>query len=279
MNRGLLRMDLAPLRESRDFRHLLASRSVTLFGTDAAAVALLVQAKQLTGSAVAVGLLGVAELLPIIVFGLYGGLLADRFDRGRMLRWCEAGLGGLAALLTVNAALPHPAIWPLYLLAAAMTMLSSLQRPSFDAAVPRTVRRDRLSAASALLSMTSNAGEIVATALGGAVAAAAGAGYVYGLDAVTFAVSWWLLTRLSPLPPPEAGEHAPGPGAARRHLRAALRPRPPRPDRLLPGRPVRHDVRLPERAVPVPRRRPARDLGRGADVRRARRRRAGLLRG
>ena len=72
MSRGLLRMDLAPLRESRDFRQLLASRSVTLFGTDAAAVALLVQAKQLTGSAVAVGLLGVAELLPIIVFGLYG---------------------------------------------------------------------------------------------------------------------------------------------------------------------------------------------------------------
>ena len=130
MSRGLLRMELAPLRESRDFRHLLASRSVTLFGTDAAAVALLVQAKQLTGSAVAVGLLGVAELLPIIVFGLYGGLLADRFDRRRMLRWCEAGLGGLAALLTVNAALPHPAIWPLFLLAAAMTMLSSLQRPS-----------------------------------------------------------------------------------------------------------------------------------------------------
>ena len=212
MSRGLLRMDLAPLRESRDFRHLAASRSVTLFGTDAAAVALLVQAKQLTGSAIAVGLLGVAELLPIIVFGLYGGLLADRFDRGRMLRWCEAGLGGLAALLTVNAALPRPAIWPLYLLAAAMTMLSSLQRPSFDAAVPRTVRRDRLSAASALLSMTSNAGEIVATALGGAVAAGAGAGFVYGLDAVTFAVSWWLLTRLSALPPPEAGEHAPAPG-------------------------------------------------------------------
>ena len=252
MNRGLLRMDLAPLRESRDFRLLLASRSVTLFGTDAAAVALLVQAKQLTGSAVAVGLLGVAELLPIIVFGLYGGLLADRFDRGRMLRWCEAGLGVLAALLTVNAALPHPAVWPLYLLAAAMTMLSSLQRPSFDAAVPRTVRRDRLSAASALLSMTSNAGEIVATALGGAVAAAAGAGFVYGLDAVDLR---GVLVAADPAQPAAAargGRARPRPGAARRHLRAALRPRPPRPDRLLPGRPVRHDVRLPERAVPVP---------------------------
>ena len=66
--------------------------------------------------------------------------------------------------------------------------------------MPRTVRRDRLSAASALLSMSSNAGEIVATTLGGAVAAAAGAGYVYGLDTVTFAVSWWLLTRPQPAP-------------------------------------------------------------------------------
>jgi MFS family permease len=74
------------------------------------------------------------------------------------------------------------------------------------------VRRDRLSAAAALLSLTANAGEIVATALGGAVAAAAGPGFVYGLDAVTFAVSLWLLSRLAPLPPPGPGEHTPAPG-------------------------------------------------------------------
>ena len=208
----MLRMDFVPLRDSREFRLLFSSRSITLFGTNAGGVALLVQAKQLTGSAVAVGLLGIAELVPIVVFGLYGGLLADRFDRGRMLRWCEAGLGCLAGALVLNASLPHPAVWPLYALAAGMSALAALQRPSFDAAVPRTVARERLSGASAMLSMSSNAGQIIGAAVGGAVAAGAGPQFVYLLDAATFAVSFWLLCCLRPLAPPDAGEHTPAPG-------------------------------------------------------------------
>jgi len=68
-----LRADPTPLRTSRDFRLLYASRTVTALGTDATEVALLVQARQLTGSTVAVGLLGAVELLPLVVFGLYGG--------------------------------------------------------------------------------------------------------------------------------------------------------------------------------------------------------------
>ena len=127
MSLGLLRMDLAPVRDSRDFRLLFTSRTVTLLGTIASDVALLVQAKQLTGSTVAVSLLGVAELVPVVIFGLYGGVLADRLDRRRMIRWCEAGLGCCAALLAVNASLPRPALWPLYALAAAMTTLAALR--------------------------------------------------------------------------------------------------------------------------------------------------------
>jgi MFS family permease len=102
----MLRMDFVPLRDSREFRLLFASRSITLFGTNAGEVALLVQAKQLTGSAVAVGLLGIAELVPIVVFGLYGGLLADRFDRGRMLLSStrfSLWSGGLACVAAVGA--------------------------------------------------------------------------------------------------------------------------------------------------------------------------------
>ncbi len=60
-----------------------------MLGSQAAEVALLVQAKQLTGSPLVVGLLGMAELVPLVVFGLYGGVLADRFDRRALMRWCE----------------------------------------------------------------------------------------------------------------------------------------------------------------------------------------------
>jgi MFS family permease len=211
----MLRMDLSPLRGAADFRWLLCSRTVTLLGTEASAVALLVQAKQLTGSALAVGLLGVAELVPLMVFGLYGGVLADRLDRGMLLRWGEAGLGVLAALLLLNALLARPSVWPLYLLAAAMTALGALQRPSFDAAVPRTVPRDQLAAAAGLLGVTTNASVLLGTALGGALAAAVGPQLVYGFDTASFAVSFILLTRLRRLPPPAAGPAGTVPQKAR----------------------------------------------------------------
>ena len=198
----MLRMDLSPLRGAADFRWLLCSRTVTLLGTEASEVALLVQAKQLTGSAFAVGLLGVAELVPLVVFGLYGGVLADRLDRTRLLRWGEAALGLLAALLLVNALLPDPAVWPLYLLATAITTVSALQRPSFDAAVPRTVPRDQLPAAAALLGVSGSTSMIIGTALGGALAAGPGAKLVYGWDTASFVVSLILLTRVRPLPAP-----------------------------------------------------------------------------
>ncbi len=223
MSRSLLRMDVSPLRGSgqASFRVLYASRSVTLFGTQATDVALLVQARQLTGSAFAVGLLGVAELIPLVVFGLYGGVLADRLDRRRLLRWCEAGLGLLAAALAGNAVAPHPAVWPLYALAAAMSMLTALQRPSLEAAIPRTVPRQQLAAAAALLSISGDAGAIIGATVGGAIAAGPGAGWVYGFDTASFAVSFLLLLRLRPLPPPAAGDHPPGPGP--RAILAGLR--------------------------------------------------------
>jgi MFS family permease len=130
---------------------------VTALGTQASEVALLVQAKQLTGSPLAVGLLGVVELVPLVVFGLYGGVLADRFDRRPLIRWCEAALGGCAVLLLVNALLPAPALWPLYAVTAVMMAAAALQRPSLDASVPQLVAREQLTAASALLSLSQNA--------------------------------------------------------------------------------------------------------------------------
>jgi len=203
--------DITPLRTSRDFRLVFASRTVTLFGSQASEVALLVQARQLTGSAAAVGLLGAVELVPLVVFGLYGGALADRMDRRRLIRCCEAGLGGCAALLVINASMPRPRAWPLYLIAAVMMALAALQRPSLEASVPRIVPRDQLTAAAALMSLSANASVIVGTTLGGLLATWPGPLTVYVLDAVSFAVSLGFLRWLGPLPaPPAATSDAPG---------------------------------------------------------------------
>jgi MFS family permease len=199
-----LRADLTPLRTQRDFRLLLASRTVTYLGTDATEVAVLVQAKQLTGSTFAVGLLGAVELVPLIIFGLYGGVLADRFDRRRLFVACEGGLGCCAVLLLLNAVQAHPAVWPLYVVTALMMAMAALQRPSLDSSMPRVVPRDQLTAAAALMSMSHNASYLAGTSLGGLLAAGPGPEYVYGLDTITFAVSFCFLWLVRPLPAPEA---------------------------------------------------------------------------
>src|SRR5262249_34548372 len=163
--------DTTPLRVSPAFRALFASRTITLAGSQATAVALLVQAKDLTGSAIAVGLLGVAELVPLVIASLYGGLLADRLDRRALARAPRGGLAVLSALLVVNAALPNPKTWPLYAGAAAIMALTALQRPSLDAAVPRVVDKQQLTAASALMGLGGNAAFIAGSAIGGILAA------------------------------------------------------------------------------------------------------------
>lgn len=200
-------MDTTPLSGSPGFRALFLSRSITVFGSQVSEVALLVQVKQVTGSALAVGLLGAAELVPLIGFGLYGGALADRLDRRRVALATEAALGLVIATLVVNAALPRPGLWPLYLAAAAIMALMALQRPSLDAALPRVVARDQLPAAAALFGLSYNISAIAGPALGGLLAAGPGPMSAYALDVATFAASLALLRRMPPLP--TDGDRAP----------------------------------------------------------------------
>jgi len=208
-----LRPDTAPLRGpgqgARAFRAVFLSRTVVYLGSQAAEVALLVQAKELTGSPLVVGTLGLAELVPLVVFGLYGGVLADRFDRRALMRWCEPGLAACGVLLLLNALLPHPLLWPLYLVAALMMALASLQRPAFEAATPRIVPRAQLTAAAAMLSLSTNASVLLGSSVGGVLAVTPGPWLVYALDAAGFAVSFVLLSRgvppLPSAPPPSDG--------------------------------------------------------------------------
>ena len=198
--RSALLPDLTPMRTSKDFRAVFGSRTIAMTGAQATEVALLVQAKQLTNSPLVVGTLGLAELAPLIIFGLYGGVLADRFDRRALMRWCEPGLAGCAGLLLLNALLPLPLLWPLYAVAVLMTALFALQRPSFDAAIPRLVPRDQQTAAAALMSTSQNLTVLIGSSLGGIMAITPGAYSVYTLDAAGFLISFALLSRLPALP-------------------------------------------------------------------------------
>ena len=181
--------DLAPWRTSRDFRLMWLSGVVTNFGSFLTLVALPVQIKDLTGSAVAVGAVGAVELVPLIVFGLYGGALADAVDRKVLIVAAEAAQGLLVAGLLVNTLVPRPAVWPLYAGAALSSALTGLQRPALDAIVPRIVPREQLAAAASLNSLRWQIGAIAGPSTAGLVIAYAGLGWSYGIDAATFAVS------------------------------------------------------------------------------------------
>ncbi|MGY1582683.1 MFS transporter, partial [Streptomyces sp. MN13] len=188
--------DLAPWRASADFRRLWLSGLITNFGSFLTFVALPVQIKELTGSAAAVGAIGAVELVPLVVFGLYGGALADAWDKRKLIVWTEAGQGVLCAALLVNALLPSPAVWPLYVIAAFASALTSVQRPALDSLIPRIVAHEHLPAAAALNSLRWQVGGIAGPALAGVVVAYAGMGWAYAVDLLTFVVSLALVVRL-----------------------------------------------------------------------------------
>ncbi|MGF1427328.1 MFS transporter [Kitasatospora sp. LaBMicrA B282] len=199
--------DLTPFRTSADFRLLWGSGCISSFGSFLTYVALPLQIKELTGSYLAVGSIGAVELLPLVVCGLWGGALADALDRRKLVLGAEAALGLLSGLLLLNALLPHPLLWPLYLVAALAAAVDGLQRPALDTLVPRVVEHGQMTAAFALISIYRNTSTILGPALAGVIVAyAGGPGTAYGLDVLTFVASLLLLVRLRAVPPPTGAD-------------------------------------------------------------------------
>ncbi|MFI8227989.1 MFS transporter [Streptomyces sp. NPDC085900] len=192
--------DLAPWRASVDFRRLWVSGLISNFGSFLTFVALPVQLKELTGSAAAVGAIGAVELLPLLVFGLYGGALADALDKRKLIIRTEIGQGLLSAVLLLNALLPSPAVWPLYVVAALSSALVSVQRPATDSLWPRIVAHEHMPAATALNSLRWTVGGVAGPALAGVVVAYAGLGWAYGADLLTFLVSVALMLPIAASP-------------------------------------------------------------------------------
>ncbi|MGW2827560.1 MFS transporter [Streptomyces sp. NPDC001286] len=193
-------LDLAPWRASVDFRRLWVSGLISNFGSFLTFVALPVQLKELTGSAAAVGAIGAVELLPLLVFGLYGGALADALDKRKLIIRTEIGQGLLSAVLLLNALLPSPAVWPLYVVAALSSALVSVQRPATDSLWPRIVAHEHMPAATALNSLRWTVGGVAGPALAGVVVAYAGLGWAYGADLLTFLVSVALMLPIAASP-------------------------------------------------------------------------------
>ncbi len=216
-----LAIDVSPLRRYRDFRLRTIAASVSSFGSFFTMVAVPIQIKQLTGSTVAVGLVGAAEFVPIIVVGLLGGAIADRFDRRIVVLLSELAALACTGLLLLNALLPAPQLWLIYLVAAGAVSADAMQRPSLDAMLPRYVPHADIPAASMLNNQCWGLANIAGTVLGG-VLASYDVRLAYGMDVASFGLSLLVFLRLNPLPP-SAAELVPGVRATLASVREGIR--------------------------------------------------------
>ena len=182
-------MDVTPLRTSRDFRLLFLAGTVFYLGGMVSYVAIPFQIYELTGSNFAVGAIGLVELVPLVVFGLYGGALADHVDRRRLLVGTGVGQAVLTAVLAVNAFRDEPSIPVIFGVAGLLTATGALQRPSREALMPRTVRHDEIPAANALTSFGMQLGVLVGPAIGGLLVAYVGIGWCFVVDVAGLAVA------------------------------------------------------------------------------------------
>jgi predicted MFS family arabinose efflux permease len=209
-----LAVDIRPLRTSRDFRLLWSGYAISFLGSQLSYVAVPYQVFRLTHSSLKVGLIGLAILVPLLITSFLGGALADAFDRRTLFALSESAHTVVALGLVVNALLPHPHLWALYVLSALTGAISGIGRPSYDSLIPRIVTIEEIPAASALLALIQSLGLILGPALAGVLIAAVGLSSTYLVDALTFAASLGALALMRAAPPPE--------DAARPSLRSVL---------------------------------------------------------
>ena len=197
-----LLVDLAPLREHREFRLLWCGQAVTTVGSMITFVAVPYQLYALTGSTATVGALGAVEFVAMMLTAFLGGALADAVDRRRMVRITEVAMLSASALLLLNAGRERPSVTAIFVVMFLLVAGECLQRPSLDALLPRLVPPQQLVAASALNSFRMTVGAIAGPALGGVLIAGFGVAATYAVDVLTFAVSLTMLSLMRAVPPP-----------------------------------------------------------------------------
>ena len=183
---------LEPLRE-RPFRLLWLAAATSAVGDAMTPVALTFAVLDTTDSAAALGLVFAAFTLSHSVFILAGGVWADRLERRVVMLTCDIVRGLALLALAVVVISGRAELWEFVVLAVVVGAAQSFFAPASTGLVPQAVSRAQLQNANALLALTRSGTWIAGPALSGLIVATAGAGWVFAIDAVTFAASAVLL--------------------------------------------------------------------------------------
>ena len=212
--RGLA-VDTRPLR-TPDFRRLWTGQVITIVGTTMTLVAVPTQVFQITGRSLDVGITSIVALVPLVVFGLLGGAIADAMDRRVLLLITAAGTALTSLLLFAQAVLPGPGtLWVLWVLTAVQSAFFAVNSPTRSAVIPRLLPRAMVPSANALNMTVSSAGVIIAPLIAGLLIGAGSLEWIYLVDAVGFVLAMTLLARLPALPPERSDDAAPRVGPIR----------------------------------------------------------------
>ncbi|MFC8274110.1 MFS transporter [Streptomyces sp. NPDC057271] len=197
--------DLTPLRTSAHYRRLWFGNTVSWVGQGMTALAVSLQVYEITRSPFSVGLVGLFSLVPLVVFGLYGGAVADTVDRRRLGLASATGSAVLSAALATAAFAGFHQVWFLYAIVALQSVCAALNSPARTSMIPRLLPAEQLRAANALNSMTMTFGTLVGPSLGGLLVGVGGFQTAYLIDAVAFSAALYAMWRLPAMLPERTG--------------------------------------------------------------------------
>jgi MFS family permease len=194
-------IDLRPLRATPAFRRLWVGNTLSGIGGQLTLVAVLYQAWTVTDSAVAVGLVGLTQAIPMVIFGLVGGSLADSVDRRRLVLGTTVGQTVVAGLLAAQAVAGLDSFAILLVLVAAQAACLGLGAPARRTFPVRLLAGDQLAAGLALNQLGFQVAMLVGPAVAGVIIAGAGVQACYLVDAVTFVAAGYGVLRLPSMRP------------------------------------------------------------------------------
>ena len=196
--RGIV-ADTRPLANPH-FRRLWSANIITVIGAQLTVVAVPAQIYGITGSSAYVGLTGIFGLVPLVVFGLWGGALADALDRRTLLRFTTTGLIATSALFWLQAALGNRDVWLLLGLFSLQQAFFAVNQPTRSAVLPKLLPAELLPAANSLNMTVMMAGGIAGPLIGGALIPVLGFSSLYLIDTLTLFATLWAVLALPPLP-------------------------------------------------------------------------------
>jgi len=194
-------VDVRPLAIA-PYRRLLVGQGTSFIGAMLTQVAVPVQVYALTRSSLYVGFVGLAGLVPIIVFGLYGGAIADAVDRRRLYLWSSIGSWAVTLALLAQTLLDLRNIGLILTLVAVQSAMFAIASSARGAIIPRIVDTELVPAANTLTFTVSNVGQVIGPLIAGLlVGRQHGFAYAYGIDAVLFSAALYSALRLPDIPP------------------------------------------------------------------------------